>query len=161
CTAIQIFTKSCRQLFGKILTDEQISLFRKTFAASSIEIIVAHAGYLINLGSAGEATAEQSVNGLIEELRRCDQLGIPYLTVHPGSHLGKGRDKCLEQIIKNMDIVLKHAKPKTMLLLETMAGQGTSVCNRFEDIATIIDSCKFPRSVGVCFDTCHAFVAGY
>jgi len=161
CTAIQIFTKSCRQLFGKVLTDEQISLFKETFSASSIEIVVAHAGYLINLGSAEKAIAQQSVNALIEELCRCDQLEIPYLIVHPGSHLGMGREKCLEQIIKHIDIVLNRAKPKTMLLLETMAGQGTSVCNHFEDIATIIDSCKFPNNIGVCLDTCHTFVAGY
>lgn len=161
CTAIQIFTKSGRQLYGKPLTDEQISLFKQTLSDSSIEMVVAHAGYLINLGSSQHATAEQSINALIDELHRCDKLAIPYLIIHPGSHLGMGREKCIQQIIKNINIVFKRANTNTVLLLETMAGQGTSVCNRFEDIAAIINACDYPESIGVCFDTCHAFVAGY
>lgn len=161
CTAIQIFTKSNRQIYAKPITPKEADLFKKTAAASSIQSIVAHASYLINLGSPNESTATQSIKSLITELHRCDQLDIPYLVVHPGSHVGTDEQECLERITANIDSILKQAKTNTMLLLETMAGQGSSVCYRFEDIATIINNSSHGKSLGVCFDTCHTFVAGY
>lgn len=161
CTAIQIFTKSNRQWRAKKITDDQALLFKKSLNNSTIKIVIAHATYLINLGSPEKSVAEKSISALVEELHRCDQLGIPYLVLHPGSHLESGESICIKQIVENIDNVLEQAQNNTMLLLETMAGQGTSVCYRFEDIATIIRLSKNSKKIGVCFDTCHAFAAGY
>ncbi|MCX5925533.1 MAG: deoxyribonuclease IV [Candidatus Dependentiae bacterium] len=161
CTAIQIFTKSNRQWHAQKITNEQALLFKQTMTSSTIKIVIAHATYLINLGSPQKSVAEKSVLALVQELARCDQLDIPYLVLHPGSHLESGESICIKQIIENIDSALEQAQSNTMLLLETMAGQGTSVCYRFEDIATIINSSKNPTKIGVCFDTCHVFAAGY
>jgi deoxyribonuclease-4 len=161
CTAIQIFTKSNRQWGAKEITTEEASLFKKTAEQSSIRSIIAHASYLINLGSPDATVTKKSVTALIHELQRCDQLEIPFLVLHPGSCLELPRDTCLQQIIHGIDHALETAVPKTMLLLETMACQGSSVCGRFEEIATVINSTKYLQSIGVCLDTCHVFAAGY
>lgn len=161
CTAIQIFTKSNRQWYAKGITDDQAQLFKHMLSNSPIQIVVAHASYLINLGSPDHAIAEKSTKALAQELHRCDQLGIPYLILHPGSYRESNKNICLQQITQNIDIALNIAQPKATILLETMAGQGTSVGDRFEDIATVIALSSNPDSIGVCFDTCHAFAAGY
>lgn len=161
CTAIQIFTKSNRQWHAKEITDQEALLFKNSMSASSIKMVIAHATYLINLGSPNKLTAEKSTIALTEELRRCDQLNIPYLVVHPGSHVGSGEAACIQQVIESINYALEQANNNVTLLLETMAGQGTSICYQFESIAAIINACNFPHKIGVCLDTCHVFVAGY
>lgn len=161
CTTIQIFTKSNRQWQAKALNDEQTSLFRKTMAASSIYPVVAHATYLINIASADSKTAQQSIKALINELARCDQLAIPFLVLHPGSY-GKGtREDGMRRLHENLEEVLQNSCAKTVIALETMAGQGSSLGSSFEELATLINDSSHKKRLGVCFDTCHAFVAGY
>ncbi len=161
CTAIQIFTKSNRQWSAKKITDKEIELFKDAIKKSSIQSVITHATYLINIGSPNKATSEKSITALRKELERCDQLGIPYLILHPGSHLGTGEEECLQRISDNLNDIFDQTPGKTKILLETMAGQGSNVCYQFEHIAHIYSTSSFKKRLGVCFDTCHAFVAGY
>lgn len=164
CTAFQIFTKSNRQWKSKPITDAIANDFKQTVGESSIkkEHIFAHASYLINLGSGNELTVKQSTTALFDELKRCEQLGIHYLVLHPGSHGGKlDNETCLQQISKNIDEAFDSFEGKTMLLLENMAGQGNSVGHQLEQLATIHALSKHKKKIGYCFDTCHGFAAGY
>lgn len=161
CTTIQIFLKSNRQWRAKPLTQKEIALFKATAAKSAISPVVAHATYLINLASPNKSVEKASIDSVINELKRCDQLGIPYLVLHPGSYVTSNPEQALYQIIKNINYILQTCDTKALILLETMAGQGSALCSNFEQIATIIKNSENPRRLGVCVDTCHAFVAGY
>jgi len=161
CTAIQIFTKSNRQWKAKEITDEQATSFHQALETSSIKWVVAHATYLINIGSPEHEMAEKSTLALIDELNRCSRLKIPYLVLHPGAHLKTNEQECLQRIAQNINHALTKASGNTMLLLETMAGQGSTVGNTFEQLALIREQVEAKSKLGICFDTCHAFVAGY
>jgi len=161
CTAIQIFTKSSRSYSAKKITEEEIQAFKEAQKNSDIKCVVAHTAYIINIGSSKADTERKSVASLKEELSRCEQLGIPYLVLHPGSHLGAGEEKCIKKISKNLDIALAKSTGKTKILLETMSGQGTNIGYKFEQLKQIRDLCKHKKLIGVCFDTCHTYSAGY
>ncbi len=160
CTAIQIFTKSNRQWHAKPLSQEEIATFLAAWKQSSIRSIMAHATYLINIGSPDKELEKKSVDALSVDMERCAQLNIPYLALHPGSYTTGDEAACIEQISKNLDHVLKKT-PGVSILLETMAGQGSSVGHKFEQLAAIIKESTMKRRLGICFDTCHAFSAGY
>ncbi|MBS1988340.1 deoxyribonuclease IV [Candidatus Dependentiae bacterium] len=161
CTAMQIFTKSNRSWHEKPLTNDQIENFKARWKTSSIESIMVHASYLINIGSSKPDVEQKAVKALIDEVQRCNQLNIPYLVLHPGSHLGAGEEICIKQIAKNLDLVFDKVNGRTMILLETMAGQGTNVGNTFEQLAAIRSACEHKRKIAICLDTCHIFTAGY
>lgn len=163
CTAIQIFTKSNRQWHAPTIDPEQIASFREHLKSSPIEPknIIAHASYLINIGSNTPATVKKSVHALREEISRCEQLGIPSLVLHPGSATGASEADCLRTIADSLDQALEEVPGHTRVLLETMAGQGSSMCYRFEQIAQVIELSSHKRRLGVCVDTCHIFAAGY
>ena len=161
CTAIQIFTKSNRQWTAKKLTDDSRSLFKERVKDSFIRSIIVHATYLINLGSPDIQTNKKSVTAVCEELKRCEQLDIPYLVLHPGSHLKSGEKTCLEKISDALNTIFEKTPGKTMILLENMAGQGSQVCYSFEQLAYIRSRSAYKKRLGICFDTCHAFAAGY
>ncbi len=160
CTAIQIFTKSNRQWKAKALTDEEISAFKKKWKQSSIQSIITHATYLINIGSPDKEIEKKSADALSMELERSASLGINYLVLHPGSYGKTDEDSCIQRISKNLDIALKK-NPSMKILLETMAGQGTNIGHTFEHLAEIIKQSTVKKQLGVCFDTCHVFAAGY
>lgn len=161
CTAMQIFTKSNRSWADKPLTQEQIENFITRWKTSSIESVITHASYLINIGSNKPDVEHKAVKALIDEVTRCQQLEIPYLVLHPGSHLGAGEEACIKQIAHNLDKVLDKCDGKTMILLETMAGQGTNIGNTFEQLAAIRSLSEHKNKIGFCLDTCHIFTAGY
>ncbi|MFH1254807.1 MAG: deoxyribonuclease IV [bacterium] len=161
CTAMQIFTKSSRQWFAKKLKESAVEAFKDAAKKSSIKIVVSHAGYLINIASKNPEIIKKSVKSLIDEINLCESLQIPYLVLHPGSHIGGGEEHGMKLIAENLDIALDAVPGKTMILLENMAGQGTNLGYKFEQLRKIIDLCKNKKRLGVCFDTCHAFAAGY
>jgi len=161
CTTIQIFTKSNRQWAAKKLTDDDIEKFKKTQKEFGISPVVAHSSYLINLGSPKKDISEKSTDALAIELERCEALGIPYLILHPGSCLTSSEEECIKQIAQNLNKVFQRAPGKTMVLLETMAGQGSIIGYKFEQLAQIIKLTKNKKRIGVCLDTCHVFAAGY
>lgn len=161
CTSMQIFTKSNRSWFDKPLTPEEISSFKKAINSSPLSLCMVHASYLINIGSKEPATEKNSVKSLSLELQRAEQLEIPYLVLHPGSHVGAGTDTCIKKIANNLNFVLNQATGATKILIETMAGQGTNVGSTFEEIQKILELTTPKNLLGVCFDTCHVFSAGY
>ena len=163
CTAMQIFTKSNRIWHVKHLEPEQVANFQKQLKNSPIEPknVIAHASYLINIGSSQAVTLKRSIHALREELTRSEELNIPGLVLHPGSATGASEEDCLRTIAQSLDQALEQTPGQTKILLETMAGQGSSVCYRFEQIAEIIKLSSHKRRIGVCVDTCHIFAAGY
>ncbi len=161
CTTIQIFTKSNRQWKAKHLTKEEIENFKDACKQSNIKPVVAHATYLINIGSPKKEVEQKSIKALKLELERCEKLGIPYLVLHPGSCLKTDETECLNRIAANLDYIFEQVPDHTQVLLETMAGQGSSTCYSFEQIAHIIKKSKHQKRIGVCLDTCHIFAAGY
>ena len=160
CSAIQIFTKSNRQWQAKALFEQDIQTFKQTWKKSSVQSIIAHASYLLNIGSPNEETEKKSLEALEIEFARCADLTIPYLVIHPGSHTNTDEESCLMRISKNIDKLLTKI-PHGTILLETMAGQGSQVGYTFEQLATIIKLSTHKKRIGICFDTCHAFSAGY
>lgn len=161
CSTIQLFTTNNRQWSFKSISEEQKQLFLKTFDESSIQTIVSHASYLINLGSPKKEVIQKSLHALSAEIKRCELLTIPYLVLHPGSRLTSTENQCLTQIASNLDKVLEESAGNVMILLETMAGQGSSVCHSFEQLAEIRQLSRNAHLIGICFDTCHTFAAGY
>ena len=164
CTALQLFTKSANQWRAKPIAADDAARFAAALAASPIgpEAVVVHDSYLINLGSPDDAKWEQSIAAFTEELRRCDQLAIPYLVTHPGAHMGSGEEAGLARVAAGMTRALAETE-RAMVLLETTAGQGTYLGSTFEHLARLLELTppEFHSRVGVCLDTCHIFVAGY
>lgn len=163
CTTLQIFTKSNRQWAAKPITDDEANLFKKTGKELGLENVIVHASYLINLASANKQVQEKSLHALIQELERCHQLGIRYLVLHPGSNGECKKEEGLQLIADGINNALEALNPdnKTMILLETMAGQGSTLCSTFEEIGIIRSLIDKKNYVGVCVDTCHIFAAGY
>jgi deoxyribonuclease IV len=161
-TCLQIFTKSNKQWSAKDLTYNEIEQFKQSVRSSTIiQDVIAHASYLINLGSPDKSIEQKSVHALAVELLRCQALGIPYLVIHPGAHLNSSVKECLDQISDNINIILEENPGDTSILLENTAGQGTTICYTFEHLAIIYNNIFQKERVGFCFDTCHAFAAGY
>jgi len=162
CDCIQIFTKSSRQWESRPYTSEEVSKFRRIQRESGIASVIAHDSYLLNLGAPNEALRKRSVKGLIDELERCEALGIPHLVAHPGAHVGSGEEAGLKTIARSLDEA--HAATrgfKVSVALENTAGQGTVLGYTFEQLGRIFDAVKEPQRLALCFDTEHAFAAGY
>jgi deoxyribonuclease-4 len=161
CSAIQIFTKSNRQWQAKNITAEDADLFKSALHESKIQYTVAHASYLINLASPEQATQTKSIQALEIELERCHQLGIKDLVLHPGSRKDAPISQALKQVAQNINLALTNSPKNTRILIETMAGQGSSVGSSFEQLAEILTHINTSSRVGICLDTCHIFAAGY
>jgi deoxyribonuclease-4 len=162
CTAIQIFVKNNMQWFARPLTREEIRTFREHQQRGELLSIFAHANYLINLAATNGQFHANSIRSLSEELVRADQLELPFLVLHPGAHLGAGEETGLDKIVESIDCVLSGLpKIKTRIALETTAGQGSCVGNKFEHLAYIISRAREPKRLCVCLDTAHVFAAGY
>lgn len=161
-TTVQLFTNNQKQWHGRKIGDEEIKLWEKALAETRIHQVMSHDSYLINLGSPDPDLLRKSRQAFLEEIERCQVLNIPLLNFHPGAATDRDEAKCLETIV---DSLLQYEsllqKGTTRLLLETTAGQGTSVGHRFEHLAQIICSVHKKIPIGVCIDTCHIFAAGY
>lgn len=160
--SIQIFTKSNNRWFSKPYSKDEIEKFHKLRKEFNPYSIFAHDAYLINLCSTKLETEKKSIDAFIDELNRCDQLNLPYLVMHPGSHLGKGEEWGLDKIVENFNFILnKNPDYKVMILLETTSGQGTNLGYKFEHLKYILNGVERKDKFGVCIDTCHIFSAGY
>jgi len=162
CDAVQIFVKSNRSWAVKPLTERDVARFEAKAEETGIQPVVGHASYLLNLGSPDEALWTKSRDVLIVELERCEALSVPYLVLHPGSHVGAGEEAGLARVAQALEEV--HAATpgfRTRILLETTAGQGTNLGYRFEHLAWLIKHTRQGGRLGVCLDTCHVFAAGY
>lgn len=162
CEIIQLFTKSSNQWAAKPLADESIALFKENMKAQKIRTAFAHDSYLINLGSPDPALHKKSLDAFVHELERAEVLGLMALVFHPGSHMEKGEDDALKRIADSVNKAHdKTPGAKVLTCFENAAGQGTNVGYRFEHLATMIELTEDKKRVGVCFDTQHAFAAGY
>lgn len=160
--ALQILTTNHRQWKESPLSRQSIDLFRMKWEEAGRIPVAVHDIYLINLAASDPVIEEKSVNAFAEELRRCKALGIAFLIMHPGAHLGEGLEAGLERLVKNLDLTLEKAKADTVsVLIENTAGQGSNLGWGFEQIAFILQTSKYGAAMGVCFDTCHGFAAGY
>ncbi len=145
CDVLQVFTKSSNQWKAKSLGADDVARFRARLASDGIGHVSAHDSYLINMASPDEALYRKSVDALCEELRRCEALGIPFLIAHPGAHVGSGLDAGIRRIADALNEALAAVPgPATTLLLETWAGQGTTIGARFEELARILELVKSP-----------------
>ncbi len=161
CDTFQIFSRNPRGWAAKPLSDEDAARFRSALAVSGMAPAVDHMPYLPNLASPKDEPYERSVQGLEDELVRAAALGIPYVVTHLGHHLGAGDAVGEARVIAGLNRAVGSAPPGVMLLIENTAGEKNSVGSHFASIARILEGCACPDRLGVCFDTCHAFGAGY
>lgn len=162
-TGFALFTKNQRQWKAKPLTTESIDGFKKACEelGYSMDAVIPHDSYLINLGHPEKDKLQKSRDAFLDELQRCEQLGIRMLNFHPGSHLKKiSETECLRLIAESINWALDQTK-FTKAVIENTAGQGTNMGFRFEHLAEIIDQVEDKSRVGVCIDTAHAFAGGY
>lgn len=162
-TAFALFTKNQRQWRAKALSDAEIRAFRENCRQGGFtpRQILVHASYLINLGHPEREGIEKSRAAFTDEMRRCRELGLSALNIHPGSHLGRiSEEECVRRIAESIDLAL-DAVPEVKVVIENTAGQGGHLGYRLEHLAAIIERVSEPSRVRVCLDTCHAFAAGY
>jgi deoxyribonuclease-4 len=162
CNTLQIFTKNASTWKEKFLTEKQIHDFIETKQKTGIDKIISHTSYLINIAGPDAKKAAMSCKALTQEVIRCGQLEIPYIVLHPGSHMGEGEQKGIQRITDNINRIFAATDGiSARLLLETTAGQGTSIGHTFEQLDAIIKKVKDKSRIGICLDTCHIFAAGY
>ncbi len=162
CQVIQVFTKSPNQWVCGKLSPEEMDAFHAARIQTSVVPVAAHDSYLINLASPRPENRRRSSQALQDELVRADLLSIPYVVIHPGAHLGAGEKRGIRRIAEALNRIFDRTLGlRVQILLETTAGQGTSLGYRFEQLAEIIGQTRSQDRLGVCVDTCHIFVAGY
>jgi deoxyribonuclease-4 len=162
-TAFAFFTRNQRQWDARPLTQQSISAFKSNCANCGYgpQQILPHGSYLVNLGHPVADALKKSRKAFLDEMRRCESLGLKYLNFHPGNHLGKiSEARCLARIAESINMAL-DATQGVIAVMENTAGQGSSLGHRFEHLAEIIDRVEDKSRVGVCLDTCHSFAAGY
>ncbi len=162
CETVQLFSKNASQWNAPDLTQEQIQQFRQLLRKSKLRYPTVHDSYLINLASPKTDLYRRSIEAFIDELQRAEQLGISYLVTHPGASIDGNEDAALKRIAKAIDEAHDACRGfKVQILLETTAGQGTTLGHRFEHLAQICSLVQSPERLGICLDTCHVFAAGY
>ncbi|HEX7589335.1 MAG TPA: deoxyribonuclease IV [Anaerolineae bacterium] len=162
CEAIAMFTKNNNQWKAKKLTQDDADRFNAALIETGIHPVVAHTSYLINLASPSAALWKKSIAAMADELLRCELLGIPYLVLHPGSHMGKGVDWGMKRVAEAFDRIHEKAPGlRVMTLLEHTAGQGNHLGHLFEELAGMRALIAEKKRIGVCLDSCHLFGAGY
>ena len=161
--AFALFTKNQRQWVSKPLTEENIRLFKENCTKYNFQTdyILPHDSYLINLGHPEEEGLEKSRAAFLDEMQRCEQLGLKLLNFHPGSHLNKiSIEDCLALIAESINLTLEKTKGVTAVI-ENTAGQGSNLGSEFWQLRYIIDRVNDKSRVGICLDTCHTYTAGY
>jgi deoxyribonuclease-4 len=162
CRAVQLFTKNSNQWRAKELTDGDVSFFQRTLKTTRIRHLLAHDSYLINLASPDDQLYRRSLDAFTIEVERAERLGLAYLVTHPGAHVGLGEDAGLRRVAGAIDEVHRRCPGyRVQILLETTAGQGSTLGHRFEHLAFLLSAVREPARLGVCLDTCHVFAAGY
>ncbi len=162
CNTVQIFTKNANTWKERRLTQDEIDLFDQARTKTGISIIASHTSYLINLATYEKKKHAMSCMALKEELVRSSILNIPFVVLHPGSHMGSGEKEGICRIAASInEIFAENPDITTRLLLETTAGQGSSLGHTFEQLESVMDKIENRDSVGICLDTCHIFAAGY
>ena len=166
CDCMQLFTKSPNQWTAKDLTESEITTFKENWKLyGKPGPLVAHDAYLTNLGSPDQDLWDRSINAFASQIRRAKLLGLEFLVMHPGAHMGAGEIAGISRVAKGLDLAIDAAglksKERPFILLETTAGQGTTLGWRLEHLRDIIANSKYSSALGICLDTCHVHAAGY
>ncbi len=162
CDTFQIFSRNPRGWSAKPLTEGDVEEFQRRKKESGIAPVVVHIPYLINLGSPEKELFTRSVEVYMEDIRRAEMLAAEYFVTHIGNHMGKGEEFGLKRIAEGLRVVLSETEPKLKVLLENTAGSGTSLGHRLEQIVKIMELVgRYEKYLGLCFDTAHAYGAGY
>ncbi len=162
CEVVQIFVKNNMQWFGRPPSSAEVALFKEKKRQTRIAAVFGHTSYLINLGAAPSPNRDKSLQSLLQEIQFATAMGLPFLVMHPGAHLGAGEKKGLERVVAGLDTVFASTRESPVkIALEITAGQGTCLGSRLEHLAGIIDAAKTPERLGVCLDTAHLFAASY
>ena len=162
CTVLQIFTKNANTWKERTLAQDEIDRFDQARKKTGIIEIASHASYLINLATFERKKHDMSCNALVNEMVRSSALGIPFVVLHPGAHMGKGEKQGIEKIADSINDIFEQTHGiKTRLLLETTAGQGSGIGYIFEQLAAIMKKIENKNRFGICLDTSHIFAAGY
>jgi len=162
CAVVQMFCKSSNRWATRDIAPEEATRFHETRRETGMRAVVAHAAYLLNLGSPDDALWKRSVEAAIVEVKRCQQLGIDRWVIHPGAAKEASEQEGLQRIVAGLDTVLEAtADANVTILLEITAGQGTSLGHTFEQLAWLIEHAEAEERLGICFDTAHALAAGY
>jgi deoxyribonuclease IV len=161
CESLQIFVKNANRWHARAFAEDEVAAFHEQAERTGLSV-VAHAGYLINLAAVDPDVLDKSLTALTDELERCDLLGVPGLVLHPGAHMGAGVEAGIERVARSLDQVFaKLPNLRARVLLENTAGQGTTLGADFAELGAIVAAVDAPERLGVCLDSCHAFVAGY
>lgn len=158
---VQIFSKNSNRWTSKEIAPKAAEKFRSALAETGIASPLIHDSYLINAASPNEELRTKSIKALVDELNRAEVLGIGCVVMHPGAYTSGTEESGLALIAESLDLVFQEAAPSPCILLETTAGQGTCLGNRFEHLAKIMELSRYSDRLGVCVDTCHIFAAGY
>ncbi len=162
CDCLQIFVKNQRQWQGPPLGEDQIAAYKQAQRETGLSPVVAHASYLLNLASPEPETRKKSIAAMVDELERCEALGVSALVFHPGAHMKDTMEAGIARVVESLDEVHRAcAGFRTMILLESTAGQGSAIGYRFAQLGAILDNVRESDRLGVCLDTCHLFAAGY
>jgi len=160
--ACQIFVKNNMQWLGKPFSPADLASYARELAANPFTSVFGHTGYLINLAAPASENRDRSLQSLIQEIQLAAQLGLSFLVLHPGAHLGTGEAAALKQVVAGLDEVFAATrKSPVRIALENTAGQGTCLGHRLEHLAALFDRVRKPERLGVCLDTAHLFAAGY
>nr|ACF09764.1 apurinic endonuclease Apn1 [uncultured marine crenarchaeote KM3-153-F8] len=157
----QIYTRNPRGWKFSDLKESNILNFKSKIISENISAVVCHMPYLPNLSSPKDDLHNMSIVSLASELERCNKLGIDYVVTHIGSHLGSGLEQGLNRVVKACNTAMSDSANNTMIILENTAGTKNNVGSKFEELKYIFDNIKDKSRIGFCFDTCHAFAAGY
>ena len=162
CRCVQFFSKNNNQWKARPIAAEDVTAFQDALRRHDVGHPLIHDSYLINLASPDKGLWRRSIDAFVEELRRAELLGVPYVVTHPGAHTSATERQGLRRVVWALDAVARQASDwKVRVLLETTAGQGTSLGASFDHLAFLLDKTKRGDQLGVCFDTCHVFAAGY
>ncbi|MGI8782141.1 MAG: deoxyribonuclease IV [Acidobacteriota bacterium] len=162
CLTLQIFVKNASQWKGRELMQSDVELFRRAVATSALCPVVAHDSYLINMAAPDGEVRRKSLDALVDELERCERLGLSQLVAHPGSHLGEGEQIGIERVASAINWVHDRLPGYSVkLCLELTAGQGSNLGYRFEHLRDMRSLLREPERTSVCLDTCHLLAAGY
>lgn len=161
-TTIQLFTANQKTWHGKKITDEAVALWREALSSTGIKNVMSHDSYLINLGSPNAEGLEKSRRAFQDEIERCHLLDLTFLNFHPGAALDGTEQQCLDTIVESLlSLEPSIHQGKTRLLIESTAGQGSTVGDRFEHLGYLVSRLHHKIPIGVCLDTCHMYAAGY
>jgi len=162
CDIVQLFVKNNMQWFARPHEPQELALYANQLAAGKLHAIFGHAGYLINLGAAPSPNRDNSIKSLVQEINLATALGLPFLVMHPGAHLGAGEEAAIKNIAAGLDEVFAITKLSPVrIALENTAGQGSCLGHRIEHLGEIFQRVRNPRRLGICLDTAHFFEAGF